>query len=65
MYPGTVYRKVDGVYSFLSTGTTRDIDIFVLLSFFLLSDAVKVFKILATVSPEGTGSTGVSSPSFT
>jgi hypothetical protein len=46
MYPGTVYRKVDGVYSFLSTGTTRDIDIFVLLSFFLLSDAVKVFKIL-------------------
>ena len=43
MYSGTVYRKVDGIYSFLSAGTTRDIDIFVSLSFLSLIGAIKVF----------------------
>ena len=42
MFPGTVYLKLDGVYSFLSTGTIRDIDIFVLLSFFSIGGVIKI-----------------------
>ena len=46
MYPGTIYLKLDGVYSFLSTGTNRDIDIIVFLSFFSTGGVIKVCIIL-------------------
>ena len=46
MYPGTVFLKLDGVHNFLTTGTIRDIDIIVLLSFFLIGSVIKVCMVL-------------------
>lgn len=40
------YCKLDGLYSFVSTGTTRDTDILVLLFFFSFSETIEVFIIL-------------------